>query len=61
MTQQEPLKRMLRATLTGLVITNFKLIDKTYCDDVQTLFSDVNEYRGLCLLIIELHLINIII
>ena len=34
--QQDPLLRMLRATLTGLVITNFKIIDKSYCDDVQT-------------------------
>ena len=41
--QQEPLLRMLRATLTGLIITNFKLIDKSYCDDVQTLSSDVND------------------
>jgi hypothetical protein len=41
--QKEPLLRMLRATLTGLIITNFKLIDKSYCDDVQILSSDVNE------------------
>ena len=41
--QQEPLLRMLRATLTGLVITNFRMIDKSYCDDVETMSSDVND------------------
>ena len=41
--QQEPLLRMLRATLTGLVITNFRLVDKSYCDDVETMSSDVKD------------------
>ena len=41
--QQEPLLRMLRATLTGLVITNFRLVDKSYCDDVETMSSDVQD------------------
>jgi hypothetical protein len=39
--QQEPFLRLLRSTLAGLTITNFKQIDKDYCDDVQTLSSDV--------------------
>ena len=33
----------MRKTLTGLTITNFKLIDESYCDDVQTLCDDVND------------------
>jgi hypothetical protein len=41
--QQEPFLRLLRRTLTGLTITNFKLIDEAYCDDVQTLSDDVND------------------
>ena len=39
--QQEPLLRMLRSTLTGLTINNFKLIDKSYYNDVQTLSDDI--------------------
>ena len=39
--QQEPLLRMLRSTLTGLTINNFKIIDKSYCDDVKTLSEDI--------------------
>ena len=41
--QQEPLLRMVRATLTGLLITNFRLMDSSYCDDVETLSSDVDD------------------
>ena len=41
--QQEPLLRMLRATLTGLTITNFRLMDKSYCDDIETLSSDIRD------------------
>ena len=41
--QQEPLLRMLRATLTGLTITNFKLKDKSYCDDIDQLSSDTRD------------------
>ena len=41
--QQEPLLRMIRATLAGLQMTNFKQLDKAYCDDVQTLSSDIND------------------
>ena len=33
----------LRNTLAGLTITNFKHIDDSYCDDVQTLSEDVND------------------
>ena len=39
--QQEPLLRMLRSTLVGLTITNFRIIDKSYCDDIQTLSEDI--------------------
>ena len=42
--QQEPLLRMLRSTLTGLTMNNFKLIDKANCDDVQTLSEDVDDF-----------------
>ena len=45
--QQEPLLRMLRATLTGLVFNNFKLIDKSYSDDVQTLSSERERERDI--------------
>ena len=41
--QQEPFLRLLRRTLTGLTITNFKQLDKSYCDDVETLSNDVND------------------
>ena len=41
--QQEPLLRLLRRTLTGLTITNFRQLDKDYCDDVETLSNDVND------------------
>ena len=41
--QQEPLLRMIRATLTGLTITNFKQLDKSYCDDIETLSSDISD------------------
>ena len=41
--QQEPLLRMLRATLTGLTITNFILKDKSYCDDIEQLSSDTRD------------------
>ena len=41
--QQEPLLRMLRATLTGLTITNFKLRDKSYCGDIEQLSSDTRD------------------
>ena len=41
--QQEPLLRTLRATLTGLLITNFRLKDSSYCDDVETLSSEVED------------------
>ena len=41
--QQEPFLRLLRRTLSGLTITNFKLVDKSYCDDVETLSDDVND------------------
>ena len=41
--QQAPLLRMIRATLAGLQMTNFKQLDKAYCDDVQTLSSDIND------------------
>ena len=41
--QQEPFLRLLRKTLAGLTITNFKQIDKDYCDDVQTLSEDVRD------------------
>ena len=34
---------MLRATLTGLTITNFKLKDKSYCDDIEQLSSDTRD------------------
>ena len=42
--QQEPLLRLLRRTLTGLTITNFMQLDKDYCDDVETLSNDVNDF-----------------
>ena len=41
--QQEPLLRMLRATLTGLTITNFKQLDKSYCDDIENLSGDIRD------------------
>ena len=41
--QQEPLLRMLRATLTGLTITNFKLKDKSYCDGIVQPSSDTRD------------------
>ena len=41
--QQEPLLRMIRAMLTGLIITNFKQLDKSYCDDIETLSSDISD------------------
>ena len=41
--QQEPFLRLLRRTLTGLTITNFRQLDKDYCDDVETLSDDVND------------------
>ena len=41
--QHEPFLRLLRDTLSGLLITNFRLLDKSYCDDVQTMSSDVND------------------
>ena len=34
---------MLRATLTGLTITNFKLKDKSYCDDIEHPSSDTRD------------------
>ena len=30
-------------TFTGLTITNFKQIDKSYCDDVQTMSNDISD------------------
>ena len=41
--QQESFLRLLRTTLAGLTITNFKQIDKSYCDDVQTLSCDISD------------------
>ena len=41
--QQEPFLRLLRRTLAGITITNFKQIDKSYCDDVENLSNDVND------------------
>jgi hypothetical protein len=41
--QLEPFLRLLRRTLTGLTITNFKLVDESYCDDVETLGEDVRD------------------
>ena len=41
--QQEPFLRLLRSTLAGLIITNFKQVDKSYCDDVQTLSEDTRD------------------
>ena len=41
--QQEPFLRLLRSTLAGLTITNFKQVDKSYCDDVQTLSNDISD------------------
>jgi hypothetical protein len=41
--QQEPLLRMLRVTLAGLPITNFKQMDKDYCDDIQILSGDTRD------------------
>ena len=41
--QQEPFLRLLRRTLTGLTITNFKQLDKSYCDDAEILSDDVND------------------
>ena len=41
--QQEPFLRLLRKTLAGIIITNFKQVDKSYCDDVENLSSDVSD------------------
>ena len=41
--QMEPFLRLLRRTLAGLTITNFKLIEKSYCDDVETLSDDLRD------------------
>ena len=41
--QQEPFLRLLRRTLAGLTLTNFKQLDKSYSDDVETLSNDVND------------------
>ena len=41
--QYEPFLRILGASLNGLVINNFRLIDNSYCDDDQTMSSDVND------------------
>ena len=41
--QQDPILRLLRKTLAGLTITNFKQTDKSYCDDVQILSGDVRD------------------
>ena len=35
---------MIRATLSGLQITNFKQIDEAYCDDVKTVSSDIRDF-----------------
>ena len=34
---------MLKATLAGLTITNFREIYKSYCDDIQTLSDDIRD------------------
>ena len=34
---------MLRAIITGLTITNVKLKDKSYCDDIEKLSSDTRD------------------
>lgn len=41
--QMEPFLRMIRATLSGLQMTNFKQLDKAYCDDVQIMSNDTND------------------
>ena len=41
--QLEPFLRLLRRTLAGLTITNFKQVDKSYCDDVETLGEDIRD------------------
>ena len=41
--QQEPFLRLLRRTLVGLNITNFKQIHKSYCDDAQILSEDIGD------------------
>ena len=34
---------MLRTTLTGLIITTVKQVDKSYCDDAQILSDDISD------------------
>ena len=34
---------MVRNTLSGIILTNFRQLDKDYCDDVQNLSSDVQD------------------
>ena len=41
--QQEPLLRKIRATLSGLHMTNSRKLDKDYCDDVEIVSSDIND------------------
>ena len=39
--QQEPLLRLLRRILQGILITNFTQKDIDYCDNIEHIFSDV--------------------
>ena len=41
--QQEPLLKVVRNTLSGITITNFRQLDKDYCDDVENLSNDVQD------------------
>ena len=41
--QQEPLLRLLRRTLHGIPITNFKQKDVQYCDDIEVVSNDVQD------------------
>ena len=38
---QEPFLRVMRSSLSGITITNFKQLDKDYCDDTQFISEDL--------------------
>ena len=41
--EQEPLLRLLRKILQGIVITNFMELDLDYCDDVEVISDDTQD------------------